>query len=226
MLRALLQVAAVRALLTLCVGTAVLAWDTHRIALDADRAVRDLDEGIKTQTVDLAQDEMHLDLVLNQVNDAASEQRAYWQKTSVDSDKTVKALRLLVDRASLLLDHSDQQLNGLLLPDADRQLNLTAEATQGTFSSLDHASSALAFQLNDLDLGPTMANLSESSARLADTMAYLQQASGHADNILASGERTTLYYEKKLTTPASFARKLSDFILQSGSEARILFVGH
>ena len=226
MLRSLLQVVAVLALLCLGVSTAILARDVHRIALDADKTLRDIDTEVKAQSMNLSADEAQIALVLEHVDAAAIEQRAYWQKTSADSDKTVKALRLTVDRAALLLDHTDKQLNGVLLPDADRQLNLTAASAQGALGSLDHAGSALAFQVDQLDLGPTLANLDESSVRLANTMGYLQSASGHADNILGSGERTAKYYEKKLTTPATFARKLTDFVLQSGSEARILFVGH
>lgn len=226
MLRSLLQLAAVFALLCLGVSTAVLSYDVHLLARDADKTLRTIDDDVKVQSLNLGQDELQLKLVLDQVGKAATEQRAYWQKTSADSDKTVKALRLTVDRASLLLDHTDKQLNGSVLPDVDRQLNLTADAAQGAIASVDHVGSALAFQVDQLDLGPAIANLDESSARLANTLAYLQSAGGHADNILGSGERTAFYYEKKLTTPATFVRKLTDFVLQSGSEARILFVGH
>lgn len=226
MRRAILETVAIFALLALAGCTILLAHDAHLIFQASEKTMTDIDAAVKVQSINLAADEAHLDSVLDQVEKAATEQRAYWQKTSVDSDKTVKALRLTVDRASLLLDHADKQLNGVLLPDVDRQFNLTAESAQSTFASLGHASDALSFQVNQLDLGPMFANLDESSARLANSMGYLQSASGHADQILGSGERTARYYEKKLTTPASFARKLSNFILQSGSEARILFVGH
>jgi hypothetical protein len=219
MLRSLLQVAAVFALLCLGVSTAVLSYDTHRIALDADATLRDIDSTVKAQSLDLQQDELQLNLVLDEVGKAATEQRAYWQKTSADSDKTVKALRLAVDRASLLLDHSDKQLNGVLLPDLDGQIRLTAESAQSAFSSVGHVGDALTFQVDQLDIGPAMANLNESSARLANTMAYLQSASGHADGILGAGERTALYYEKKLTTPASFAKRLGMGLLDVGSKA-------
>jgi hypothetical protein len=224
--KALLQLAATLALLTVAVGVAVISFDTHRFMVHADSTVQHLDAVATEANRQLQADDAQIATLLASVDDAANEQRAYWQKTSADSDKTVKALRIAVDRASLLLDHTDKQLNGSLLPDADRHLNLTATAAQGALSSLDHASSALAFQVDQLDLGPALANFDESSARLANVMGYLQSASGHADNILGSGERTATYYEKKLTTPATFARKLSDFVLQSGSEARILFVGH
>ncbi len=226
MRRAILETVAIVALLALTWCTIVLAHDAHNNLLASERAIADIDAAVKVQSMNLAAEEAHLDSVLDQVDKAAAEQRAYWQKTSADSDKTVKALRLTVDRASLLLDHADKELNGKLLPDLDGQIYLTAQSAQGALSSIDHAGSAVAFQVDALDLGPMFANLDESSARLANSMDYLQSASGHADQILGSGERTARYYERKLTTPASFVRKLSNFILQSGSEARILFVGH
>jgi hypothetical protein len=225
MLRSLLQSAAVLALLCLSVCTAVVCRDVHLLARDADKTLRVIDDDVRVQSLNLAQDELQLNLVLDQVGKAAVEQRAYWQKTSADSDKTVKALRLTVDRAGMLLDHLDKS-QILLTADADRQINLTAESAQSALASFGHAGDTIAFQVDQLDLGPAVANLDESSARLANFMGYMQSAGGHADNILGSGERTAKYYEKKLTTPASFAQKLAHFVLESGSEARILFVGH
>jgi hypothetical protein len=112
-----------------------------------------------------------------------------------------------------------------LIPDADRQLNLTAEAAQASLVSIDHASGALTFQIDALDLGPAAANLSESSARLANAMGSLQDASAHADNILAAGDRTAIYYENKLTTPASFARTLAETVLDIGAKVGSIFAG-
>lgn len=225
-MRNVLEGAAVFALLCLGVSTAVLSYDTHRVALDADQTLRDIDSTVKAQSLNISQDELQLNLVLDEVGKAATEQRAYWQKTSADSDKTVKALRLAVDRAGLLLDHTDKQLNGALIPaviddaaDFDGQIKLTAESAQLAFGSVGHVGDALTFQVDQLDLGPAAANLNESAARLANTMAYLQSASGHADGILGAGERTALYYEKKLTTPATFAHKLAMGLLDVGSKA-------
>ena len=224
-MKVLLQAAAAFALLSFGVSAAVLSYDLHHIAQHADAAVSTFDAQIRLQSLNLAQDEMHLDAVLDEVEKAATEQRAYWQKTSADSDKTVKALRLTVDRASLLLDHTDKQLNGAVLPDVDRQVNLTAEAAQSSLASLDHAGDALAFQLQELNIEPTMQNLNASSTRLEAIMANLQDASLHANNILASGDRTAAYYEKKLTTPASFTRRLAEGLLDVGAKVGSIFAG-
>jgi hypothetical protein len=224
MLKALLQVAATLALLCIGAGVVVLSRDAHHLLLDADATMRHADAVTSDVQKAFEADEARIGPLLTSIDGAAAEQRAYWQKTSADSDKTVKALRIAVDRASLLLDHTDKQLNDSLLPDADRQLNLTAASAQFSFSSIGHAGDALTLQLNDL--GPTLTNLQESSGQMAIAAKYFASASGHADNILGSGERTAKYYEKKLTTPATFAQKLAGAVLSYGSEARILFVGH
>lgn len=217
MLRSLLQLAATLALLSIAAGVAVLSRDTHRFLLDADSTMRHVDGVASEAEKQLQADDAQIGTLLASIDAAANEQRAYWQKTSADSDKTVKALRLTVDRAALLLKHTDEQLNSSFLPDAERQLQLTTESAQASFASLTHASDALTFQIDDLQ--PIFANLDTASANVAS-------GTGHADKILGDGEKTADYYEKKLTTPATFARKLADFVLQSGSEARILFVGH
>jgi len=211
------------ALLCLGVSTAILAHDAHRLALDTDKTVRDVDAVLQVQNVNLSADEARLNVVLDHLDstvselDAASvEQRAYWQKTSADSDKTVKALRLAVDRASLLLDHTDKQLNGAILPDLDREMNLTAESAQLAFASVGHAGDQLAFSIDDLP--PIFENLREGTAQLS-------LASGHANNILASGERTAAYYEKKLTTPASFAERTGKALLDVGSKLGNIMAG-
>lgn len=231
-MRTLLYLSASIALLTLSCSTIVLTRagiqtrnDVHQIATETQQTLRDIDESVKVQNISLVQDEMNLDAVLESLDSAASEQRTYWQKTSADSDKTVKALRLAVDRASLLLDHTDKQLNGVVLPDADRELTATAQSAQMTIDSLGHTSDALAFQLNDVDIGPTLANIDESSARLANTMANLQDASGHANKILDDGQKTADYYERKLTTPASFAHRLAMTLLDVGSKLGNIFAG-
>jgi hypothetical protein len=222
MLRSLLQLAAVLALLCLSVGTAVLSYDVHLLARDADKTLRTIDDDVRVQSLNLAQDELQLNLVLGHVDAAAQEQRAYWQKTSADSDKTVKALRIAVDRAALLMKHADES-QILLTADADRQLNLTAEAAQSSIASIGHATDALTFEINDLQ--PILANMDRSSAQFLVTADNLALASAHGNKILLDGEKTADYYEKKLTTPATFAQKLAHFVLGSGSEARILFAG-
>lgn len=222
-MKTLLYLSGSIALLTLAVSAAVVCVDVHSLAKESKRVLDQAGEAISTQNVNLAQDEMHLDLVLgelegtaSQLNGAAKEQQVYWAKISADSDKTVKALRLTTDRIALLADHTDKALTGYLLPDVDRQMNFTADRLQATLDGVSHASDALTFQINDV--GPIIANLSESSAQLA-------LASQHANKILADGEHTADYYEKRLTTPASFAHRVGMTLLDVGSKLGNIMAG-
>jgi ABC-type transporter Mla subunit MlaD len=222
-MKIVLQVAAAFALLSVGVLAAVLSYDSHHLALQADKTLQDLDTALKIQNVNLSTTQAHLDSVLtdldgtvSQLNQAAAEERAYWRKTSADSDKTVKALRLTVDRAAMLLDKTDKQLNTSLLPDLDREVILTSQSAQSAFGSLGHAADQVAFTVDDLP--PIFENLREGTAQLA-------LASGHANNILASGEHTAAYYDKKLTTPLSFARQVGNVLLDTGSKLGNIMAG-
>jgi hypothetical protein len=224
--KTLLQAAAVLALLAFSVGTAVLSMDLHRALIDLDRATAHLDQSIGRAEDGIASIEMDLrplihsvDATAQQAQLAAIEQRAYWQKTSADSDKTVKALRLTVDRAALLLKHTDEQLNGSLLPDLDREILRTSDAAQMSLGSLGQVSDVLAFQLNDLPLSDIAGHLNETALHLS-----LMSASG--ESILGHGDHVAAYWDKKLTTPEAFWKTLVKTGLSSGSQARVLFVGH
>jgi hypothetical protein len=213
--------AAIFALLSLGVSTIVLTRDTHRIALDADKAIHDLDDAAKVQNLNLATDEaqlsavmQHLDTTISTVNQAAVEQRAYWQKTSADSDRTVKALRLAVDRASLLLDHTDQQLNGTLLPDLDRQLQLTSKQAQFALGSVGHAGDALTFQLNDPAIADLAKQLDDSSHSLSLTADHLEKATADIQQDV-----------HRLTRPPSFLKQLGMGILDVGAKLGSIAAG-
>ena len=86
-------------------------------------------------------------------------------------------------------------------PTSTGNSSLTSESAQASFSSITHAGDALTFQIDDLQ--PIFANLGAASANVAS-------GTGHADKILARWrEERRTYYEKKLTTPATFAQKLA-----------------
>ena len=104
----------------------------------------------------------------------------------------------------------------LLTADLDRQINLTADSAQLAFGSVTHASDALRFDIDELP--PIFENLNATTEQW-------KLASMHAANILASGEHTASYYEKKLTTPASFARTLATGLLDVGAKAGSIAAG-
>ena len=222
-MRSFLQFAAALALLSVAVGAAVLSWDAHRLAEQTGQTIETINFTIETQNTNLVADETKLRSTLDLVDAAAAEQRAYWLKTSADSDKTVKAMRLMVDRAGLLLSHTDEQLNGRVLPDLTLQFDAISQDAQMTLGTLGHAGDALTSQINDL--GPTVANLGETSSRLAIAAGSGAEAVAHADHILADGEKTADYYEKKLTTPASFAHRVAMTLLDVGSKLGSIMAG-
>jgi hypothetical protein len=102
---------------------------------------------------------------------AAIEQRAYWNKTSLETYKTMASVRLTIVRA----DHS---LNDILAP----QLSATLQSTDRLSST---ASDQIAQTLDQMR--PVLENLARASAAAADTMAdpEIRQAIGHADETSA-----------------------------------------
>lgn len=227
-MKVLLQVAAVFALLSLGVGTAVLSYDSHHFAVDADRTLRDLDAAVKVQSVNLSAVQVHLDSVLSHVDAtvsqldlAAAEQRAYWQKTSSDSDKTVKALRLAVDRASLLLDHTDKQLNSSLLPDIDREFILTTQQTQRSIGSIGQAGDALTLQLNDPAIAEMAEHLNEAATNAAAASKSVADGTAHLDKATADIEQEV----HRLTRPPSMAKRIGTTLLDIGAKLGSIFAG-
>jgi hypothetical protein len=216
-----LQFAAVFALLSLGVSTAVLSHDTHRIALDADKTLRDLDEEVKVQSQNLAVDEQHLSLVLDQVQAAAVEQRVYWQKTSADSDKTVKALRIVVDRAGLLMKHTDERLNASLLPDVDREVVFTSQTAQMSIGEIGQASEALTLQLNDPAIAQMAARLDEAAESVALASKSTADGAEHLNKATADIEQAV----HRLTRPPSLAKRIGTTVLGIGAQLGSIFAG-
>ena len=216
-----LQFAAIVALLCLAVGETVLSYDTHRIARQADTTLRDLDDELKVQGSNLAIDEQHLEQVLSgvdvavgQFNAAAAEQRAYWQKTSADSDKTVKALRLTIDRFGLFVSHSDASLNSFVLPDLDLQMRLASEQAQLSLASFGHAGDVLAFQLDDPAISDLAKNLDQSAATLTETSAHLEKTTADIEQAV-----------HRLTRPPSLAKRIGMGILDVGAKLGSMAAG-
>ena len=84
--------------------------------------------------------------------------------------------------------------------------------------SLTHAGDALTFQLNDPEWGQTLHGLNMTAASLASF-------SAHADDSMLHVDHTITYYDKKLTTPAGFAKTLASTVLNVGSQAGNIITG-
>jgi hypothetical protein len=107
----------------------------------------------------------------------ASEQRAQLQKTGADSDATVKASRIVIDRAGLFFKHADEQMN-------------TAPTAVLPMASL--ALGSLNTQLADPHIAGVALHLDDTSLSLAQTA--------------ASGAHVARFYEQKLTKAKGIAK--------------------
>lgn len=201
------------ALLSLAVGIAIVANDEHLVALSAEQLLADADIAVRTQSANLSFEQQKLDSVLDTVNEAASEQRAYWKKTSADSDKTVKALRLMVDRTALLMKHADEsQL--LLTTDLDRQINLTGDQAQFALGSISQSGDQLTFMLDD----PAISDLAQN---LDATSVSLKVTADHFDKTTADIEQEV----HRLTRPPSMLKQIGMGILDVGAKLGSIAAG-
>jgi len=198
--RTLLQSAAVFALLSLGVGTAVVVWDEHKLSAAVRIFAQDASQvAHHAETSLTALDETTINLrgVLTETQATATNLRLssaaeadYWNATAKQTSLAARDMRQLIAR-------TDRELNDHVLPDFDTELKATSTAAQFSMESLTHAGDALTFQLQDPEWGQTLHGFNVSAANLA-----LASASG-AD-ILAHADHTAAYYDKKLTTPLGF----------------------
>lgn len=101
------------------VGFVIADLDTHAVLADSDEFVQHANALMMRVQTDYEFEQRSLGSVLNNASIAtrqaaifAVEEREQLRKTGLDSDKTVKATRIVIDRAGLLLDHADKQLTG------------------------------------------------------------------------------------------------------------------
>ena len=231
-MKSLLQLAATLTLITIGASVAVLTVGGYHVLRQAETSLQHEDalvqhvDGIVTKAnkawnekapqVSKIMDSAQIAAV--QTADFAIEQRKQLTKTSRDSDTQVRNLGLVTRNAETFFYNLDQQLNGHVLPDFDRELVATSTAAQFSFESVTHAGDALTFQIND----PAITQMLESFNRAAQS---LSTASANGASILGHGDHVAAYYDKKLTTPLGFWRTLGKTALQIGSQAGSISAG-
>ena len=210
-MKTLLQLAATFALISVGVGVAVLTWDGHALTVAARTSLQDEDavmlhlddvlskaEGEwQNEKADVRQIIARTADATNQADMFTQEQRIQLRKTSRDSDNQVRALGLVTRNAEMFFYNLDQQLNGRVLPDFDRELVATSSAAQFSFASLTNAGNALTLQINDPAIPQMLWSFNRAAASLSLASASGASILGHADHVAA-------YYDKKLTTPLGF----------------------
>jgi hypothetical protein len=128
---------------------------------------------------------------------AAIEQRAYWNKTSLETYKTMASLRLTITR-------TDQSINDVLVLklgaalDGTTELSTTAaanlaqtmEGLRPTLANLSRASAAAADALADPQINETLQHLDDTAAHAADAANQMAgvAADAHAETGLIVGQ--------------------------------------
>jgi hypothetical protein len=89
------------------------------------------------------------------------EQRIQLKKTGEDSDKTVKALRIVIDRAGLLMKHSDEEL-----ATNSQALQVTIAKLGASADGLTQATGTLNARLGDPEITQLLGHLNAISGNL------------------------------------------------------------
>lgn len=153
---------------------------------------------------------------------AATEQRAYWQKTSLETYKTMASLRLtivrtdrsvndeLVPRLALALDNTNK-----LAAAAAGDLQQTVDSLRPTLANLATASASAATAMSDPAIHETLAHVDEASAHAAITSAEAAQIASHLNDAATDFAA----YVHRLTAPArgvwTFAKELLGLAAQA-----------
>jgi ABC-type transporter Mla subunit MlaD len=147
----------------------------------------------------------------------------------VEVHKTQAALRLNLVRLNRSINDELVPKLAAVLTDTDdlsRQaagnLNDAARQLQPSLQNLSRASAAAADAMSDPHIRETLANVDTASAGVAGASQRLNASMANVDGMTADGKRVTDYYAKKLTTPEGFWKAVLSFVLQAGSQARIL----
>jgi hypothetical protein len=223
--KTLLQLAAAFALFSLGVGAAVLSVGGYKIEKQALAALEHADAVLAQAQGEWQDDKARIHSILDDAADGAKaaslfaqEQRVQLRKTSRDSDNQVRALGLVTRNAEKFFYNLDQQVNGKILPDFDRELVSTSTAAQFGFESLTKTADDLDFQIQDPEIQQTLHGLNLATNNFAS-------ASANASSILAHGDHVAGYYDKKLTTPIGFWKTLLYSTLDIGAKAGSISAG-
>lgn len=168
------------------------------------------------------------DSVLGNVNEASLETAQIAISLKGATDEETRRLAATIDEArkdgrasratldsfrQVLIDFHQQVVPSVTKTIAD--IDDATLALKPTFDNAAKATSSAATLLSDPSISLALHNLE-------DLTAHANQSTEHLEAVTAAGERTALYYEKRLTTPQSFLKTLVQAVLQLGSQARIL----
>jgi hypothetical protein len=212
---------------TICLAavTACLAFlviELGLLARDGRRDLNSLSKHLDTLAVTANQTAVEARDASTQAKLAAIEQRAYWQKTSLETYKTMASLRLtivrtdgslndqLAPRLALALDNTNK-----LAATAAGELQKTIDSLQPTLANLATASTDAARVMNDPAIHEALAHVDETSSKAAVTAAEAAQIAGHLNDAATDFAA----YVHRLTMPArgiwTFAKELLGLAAQA-----------
>lgn len=180
-------------LLVLClVGLAV-----RDMVRQTTASVRAIAQDVHSTSINVNRTLYQVRQVVTNVKEASDQEAAYWHKTSVESAKTVHALRQLIDR-------TDRQLNDGFLPAATAAVHHQDESFtaigRGAEASLRSSNAALD-QLNE--------SLARSLPAIEASAKHVEATTDHIDKATADAQQ----YVHRLTKPASTARTVGTTVL-------------
>jgi hypothetical protein len=167
----------------------------------------------------------HADEASKQAALAAVEQRAYWNKTSLETYKTMASLRLTITR-------TDRSINDVLVPRLSGTLESTTALTKEAADSLRSTTAAVAPAIADLAVAARSAANILSDPSIRDTLVHLDETSTSLaagtkslSKVASDAQDAADFELAQLKKPARWWMTVLKVVLGLGSEARILFVG-
>ena len=193
------------------------ARDLHTSMLALQVTLRDVDGAVTdlratTKRVDATLD--NVTAATAQLELAAGQERAYWNKTSEESAKAMRDLRQITARL-------DRSVNDKLIPDIDAAMLQTSTAAQSSLGALQQSASALTARLNDPKITDLTAhldmaalNFDVASARVADGVDHLDKATADIETEI-----------HRVTRPPSMLKQIGMGILDVGAKLGSIFAG-
>jgi ABC-type transporter Mla subunit MlaD len=227
-MRAFLQTVRDVLLCALLLSILLCAWDVHRSLQNTAGQARYTLDNANRLIRELAQTSANLRHATAEWESASKQQAAYFttatQKTNADLD----ALRDLVD-------HTDQQINGQLLPALTAgvilQSNSLASIEKQTSDSLAELQRVTA------QLEPVLQNAAQATAgaaklsadpAIAETIAHIDDLTASMSSAAASVDRQVRMIEpvtKKATTPASLTARIFNTAIDLAAKFGSMFAG-
>jgi len=186
----------------------------NRLLGNADAAVQQIQADAHENSLQISDVLIKFQSTAQVIQDAATENRKYYDKAAKDSAKTVDALRLLIDR-------TDRQINDGVLPQAQKAIGEFSAHSTETLDALTTSSKSLGNAADSLNRVVSDPHILETVDNVDRATRSLSQTSAHLDNISAMGELEV----KRLTMPASLAKRIAFGTLSTAAKVGSAFAG-